>query len=164
MGNLLHRIKGWIYGFVIVVVVALIIVRAYNVLQKTSYHDQQIFNTSSGMQVSLSYPNKISGSEVEGIYPMTISFVNREDLSSVHAYDFVFESPTLLFTDSKGDDVSPDIQISSEYTYIEKSIYVRPFLAEHYPGFHKISIRVLVDGQEIMTRPDFIDIKNEGAP
>lgn len=161
MGIALHRIKSWIYTFVIVVVVALVVVRAYNALQRTTYLTQPIVNTGTGIQVSLSYPAKIPGSKIEASYPLTIAFANQGDLLSAHTYEFIFESPTLIFTDSKGDEVAPRIQITSDYAFIEKSIYVRSFLAEQYPNLHNISVKALADGQELKIQPVSIKIKNE---
>ncbi len=161
MGAILHRIKGWIYGFVIVIVGLLVIVRAYNSLQRITYLTQQLDGIGTGIQVTLNYPEKIPGSKIEASYPLTVTFANPGNLSPSHTYEFIFESSTLLFTDSKGGEVAPCIQITSAYAFIEKSIYVRPFLAEQYPARHKVFVKVLVDGQEVKPQSDFIEIQNE---
>jgi len=161
MGNALHRAKGWIYGFVMVVVLILVSIRAYNAWQKTTYHTRPIEGVGEGIQISLNYPVKIPGSKIEALYPLTIGFTNQGDRSQAHTYEFIFESPTLLFTDSEGGEVASQVQITSDYAFIEESIYIRPFLAEQYPGFNRISVKVLLDGEKIETQPDFIEIKNE---
>ena len=160
MGNLMQRIKIGLYIFVIVLVGALFVVRAHNAVQKTNYFTRTI-EDDGDVQISLSYPAKILSPRTEMSYPLTISFSNYGDLSPVRVYEFAFESSTLLFMDSKEDEVSPRLQITSNYDSIEKNIYIRPFLAETYPSLHQISVKVFLDGQELKAQPDPIDIKTE---
>ena len=160
MGNAFYRIKIGLYVFVIVLVGALFAVRTYNALQKTVYLTPAIFDNGD-VRISLSYPAKILSPKNETSYPLTISFIRLRDLSKSYAYEIVFESPTLLFVDAKGAEITPRFQITSEHALLEQNVYVRPFQSEMYLASHVIFIKILVDGREYLSQPDPIEIKTE---
>ncbi len=156
--------KSWPYIIAMLLAVVLLAARSYNVLQRTIYSTQEIYSVGAGVQIYLSYPARIAGPEIDASYLLVVKYVNRGNAipAPVYPYEIVFEAPTLLFTDSKGGEISPRVQFSGEYGIIQKSIYIRPFPSGQYSSLHRIFIKVLADGKEITTtQPNFIDIENQ---
>lgn len=161
MGNV-YRIKTGLYVLVVVLVGVLFAVRIYNTIQKTNYATQTILD-KDGVKITLSYPVKILSPKSDINYPITISFLNPNsgDPSKPQNYEIVFESPSLLFVDSKGVDSAPSLQFSREAGYVEKAVYVRPFLAKPYANKHVISATIMGDGQQLNAQIGSVAIKTE---
>jgi hypothetical protein len=160
MGSKFYQIKIGLYVFVILMVGTLFAVRVHNTWQRTNYVTETIFE-SGDVQIALSYPDKILSARNEASYPLTLAFNYTGDTTSPHTYEISLQSPTLLFVDAKGLEVTPRFQFTSDHAFLERSLYVRPYLSEFYPDRHVIDIQVIVDGQETQNLPAPIEIQTE---
>ncbi len=160
MGIASYRIKIGLYVFVIILVGILFGVRAYNTLQKTIYYTEVIFENKD-VQISLHYPHKILSPKNDVSYPLILSSYYAGDITSPQTYEISLQSPTLLFVDAKGAEITPHFQFTSDHAFLERSVYVRPYLSESYPNRHVIDIQVFVDGQEAQNPSAPIEIQTE---
>jgi len=160
MGSKFYQIKIGLYVFVILMVGTLFAVRVHNAWQRTNYVTETIFE-SGDVQIALSYPDKILSARNEASYPLTLAFNYIGDTTSPHTYEISLQSPTFLFVDAKGSEVTPHFQFTSDYAFLERSLYVRPYLSEFYTDRHVIDIQVIVDGQETQNLPAPIEIQTE---
>lgn len=166
MGSAFYRIKVGLYVFVIIMVGILFGVRVYNTFQKTTYLTTPIFEDSVA-QISLSHPIRILSPRNETSYPLTLAFVRNNDaLPLSRTYTVTLESPTLLFLDARGTEVTPLFQFTDAGIFAEQSIYVRPYLSEFYPQRHVITMHVIEEqiatihssSIEIQTEPGWFSI------
>lgn len=156
-----YRIKRNLYITVFVVVMLLFVVRVYNAVQRTNYGALILF-TDIDVEVSLNYPKQILSPKNDVSYPLTLAFTkNNQVLPSISTYKVILQSPTLLFVDSKGAQVPSEFQFASNSTFIETSIYIRPYLSDIYPRRHVIFAQVLVDGTPALVKPLPIEIQTE---
>ncbi len=160
IGSKFYQIKIGLYVFVILMVGTLFAVRVHNAWQRTNYVTETIFENGD-IQIALSYPEKILSARNDASYPLTLAFNYTGDTTSPHTYEISLQSPTFLFVDAKGSEVTPHFQFTSDYAFLERSIYVRPYLSEFYPDRHVIDIQVIVDGQETQNLPAPIEIQTE---
>lgn len=160
MGSAFYRIKIGLYIFVIIMVGILFAVRVHNALQKVNYSTETVLE-SGDAQISLHYPDKILSAKNDASYPLTLSFYYIGDRTSPHTYEISLESPTLLFMDAKGAEITPHFQFTNERVFFEQNVYVRPYSSDAYPQRHVINIQVVVDGQIRPNQPTPIEIKTE---
>lgn len=158
------KIRYWVkialYIIVILVVGSLFGVRVHNTLQKNNYSTETIFQNGD-IRVSLHHPVKILSPKNDFSYPLTFSFYYTGDITSPHTYEISLQSPTLLFVDSKGAELTPRFQFTSVQTFFEQSVYARPYLSEDYSQKHPIFISVLVDGTLTTIQPKPVEIEVE---
>lgn len=160
MGSQFYQVKIGLYILVIAMVGILFGVRVNNAWQKTIYARETIFRDGD-IEISLNYPAKILSPKIDANYPLTLSFYYTGDTTSPHTYEISLQSPTLLFVDAKGVELTPHFQFISNQTFYEQSVYVRPYLSETYPERHVISVQVLVDGQAAQAQSAPIEIQTE---
>lgn len=160
MGSAFYRIKLAIYILTIAMVGTLFLVHVYNVLQKTDYVTESIF-TDENVQISLSYPAEVLSPKNEISYPLTLSFSDTTNSSSSHTYTIILQSPTVLFVDVNGVDVTPQFQFTNDRAFVEQRVFVRPYLSGVYPQHHIIDVQVIVDGQKASMQIPPIEIQNE---
>lgn len=161
MAAVLQQVKKGIYIFAASVALLLLGVRAVNVLQKNNYATEPLKNTGSDVQIFLSFPKVIQSSKTETLYPLTITFINQSHPQPAVDYDFSFESSSLIFTDAAGKDVDQHVKISSDYSSIEKRIFIRSSPSGGYPVRHEINIMVEKGGQPLGTTPETVTIPSE---
>lgn len=154
------HVKITLYVFLIIMVGILFAVRVYNAWQRTNYVTETIFENGD-VQVTLSYPAKILSAKNDVSYPLILAFSYTGDTTSPHTYEFFLQSPTLLFVDAKGAEITPRFQFVSDHIFLEQGVYVRPYLSESYPDRHIIDIHALVDGHEAHTQRAPIEIHAE---
>lgn len=160
MGSNFYRVKIGLYILVILTVGILFGMRVHNAWQRTNYITETVFDNGD-TQVTLSYPAKILSARNEASYPLTLAFYYTGGTTSPHTYEISLQSPTLLFVDAKGLEVTPRFQFTSDDVFLARSLYVRPYLSEFYPDHHVIDIQVFVDGQETQNLPAPIEIQTE---
>lgn len=161
MGSrIIYQLKIGLYVFVVLMVGTLFAVRVHNAWQKTNYAREVIFRDGD-IEISLHYPAKILSPKIDTNYPLTLSFYYTGDSTSLHTYEISLQSPTLLFVDAKGVEITPHFQFTSSQTVYEQSVYVRPYLSESYPNRHTIDIQTFVDGQGAQTQSAPIEIQTE---
>lgn len=160
MGTFLSRVKIGLYVLVIILVGTLFATRVYNALQKTTYLTQSIFDDGN-VQIQISFPARILSPKNDIAYPITVSFLNRGGATPSHTYEAQLASPTLLFVDAKGGEAVSSFQFDSAQAFVEKTVYVRPYLSNFYPQSHGITAQVLVDGQKSANQTAPITLKTE---
>lgn len=158
MGTTLSRVKIGLYVLVIILVGALFVTRVYNALQKTTYLTQSIIDDGN-VQIQVSYPARILSPKNDIAYPITVSFLNRGNIAL--SYEVQLASPTLLFVDAKGGESAASFQFDSAQAFVEKTVYVRPFLSGFYPQNHGVTAQVLENGNKLQIQPVSVVIKTE---
>ncbi|WKZ50547.1 MAG: hypothetical protein QY329_13895 [Anaerolineales bacterium] len=160
MGSNFYRVKIGLYVLVVLIVGMLFAVRVHNVLQKTDYLTETIFQDRD-VRILLHYPAEVLSPKNDISYPLIVSFYYMGNATVSHTYEILLRSPTLLFVDAKGVEVLPRFQFVSDDVFIERSVYVRPPLSATYPQQHWIAFQIIVDGKVGKMQPAPIEIHTE---